>query len=97
MQEQRILSLDVARGFAALGDISYSSYLLHFPLQLTFMLATVAIYGFYTVEPFTHWWMVPVFFGALISVSLASFHFLEVPARRWLRSRMMIARPLPAE
>lgn len=68
-----------------LGDISYSSYMVHFPLQLTFMLGTVATYGHYTADPFGSPLMVTVFFGTLLALSLAVFHWFEIPMRDKLR------------
>lgn len=50
-----------------LGDVSYSSYMLHFPLQLAFMLGTVAMYGAYTTDPFQSSWMMLAFFLVLLA------------------------------
>jgi peptidoglycan/LPS O-acetylase OafA/YrhL len=84
MNDGRLRSL--VRPYAFLGDISYSSYLLHFPLQLVFMLGAIAWLGKYSVEPFRSPWMLAVFFGVLIVLSLVSFHLFEAPARRAIRS-----------
>jgi len=77
------------RLLSMLGNISYSSYLLHFPLQLAFALV-VDLLGidrafFGTGMSFL------LYFGLLIPLSLASYHWLELPAqmalRRWWSGR----------
>jgi peptidoglycan/LPS O-acetylase OafA/YrhL len=68
------------RGLSWLGDISYSVYLLHFPLQL---LAASLL----PVEAFKSAWIMAGFFAVLIPASLASHHGFERPVQRWLRSR----------
>jgi peptidoglycan/LPS O-acetylase OafA/YrhL len=74
-----------ARSFSWLGEISYSSYLLHFPLMLfiaivlkrtgiafTIALSPAALTGFLVL---------------LVLVSLASYRFFERPVQDWLRAR----------
>lgn len=66
-----------------LGDISYSSYLLHFPLQFLFF----AVISSLTTDRsifYAPWFMV-LFFAALLSISFCSFHYFELPAQRFLR------------
>jgi len=70
-------------GLAWLGDISYSTYLLHFPLQIAFVLVVDAV-GlsrgvFYSSSLFV------LYFATLILLGLASFHWLERPLQRQLR------------
>jgi peptidoglycan/LPS O-acetylase OafA/YrhL len=67
-----------------LGDISYSSYLIHFPLQLTLVVLAAATGA---AIDFTQPWVLAAFFAVLICLSLISFHWLERPAMRWLRAR----------
>ena len=75
------------RPFAFLGNISYSSYLLHFPLQLACVLlypqyfssATGAYAGFGLIA----------FFVVLIAISFCSFHLLEAPAQAAIRRRTL--------
>lgn len=74
-----------------LGDISYSSYLIHFPLQLV-LVSVVAVTGA-TID-FSSPWTLASFFAILILLSLVSFHWLERPAMRWIRgSRTSIRSP----
>lgn len=73
----------IARRVAWLGDISYASYLLHFPLQIiAALLADKFIPGrmvFY--QP----WTLLLFFAVLISASLVCHRWFERPVQQWLR------------
>lgn len=66
-----------------LGDISYSSYMLHFPLQFLFFAAITS----FTVDRSIFYapWFMLLFFATLIAISLCSFHYFELPAQRFLR------------
>ncbi|MBH3390246.1 acyltransferase [Pseudomonas putida] len=73
------------------GDISYSSYLLHFPLQIVFALVLDRL-GF-NREIFYQPWLMLSFFVVLIPMSLACHRWVERPAQRFLRnSRLAKAR-----
>jgi len=77
---------DAARRLSWLGDLSYASYLLHFPLQLAFALITTSLSisnGFYRSPG-----SLLLFFSILIPLSLAVHHGFEMPAQRWLRKRL---------
>lgn len=68
-----------------LGQLSYSVYLIHFPLQLFLMIA-IARLGidariFYT--PLALF----VFFATLIVLGLVSHYQFEMPVQRWLRTK----------
>jgi peptidoglycan/LPS O-acetylase OafA/YrhL len=73
-----------------LGDLSYSLYLLHFPLQLTFALVT----GWLSMDRsfFSSPAALVIFFMVLLPLSWVSYRFLEIPAQRWLRGRVMAKR-----
>jgi peptidoglycan/LPS O-acetylase OafA/YrhL len=71
--------------FSFLGDISYSTYLIHFPLQLA-VVSVVTLLGI-PRSIFHSPWALVGFFAVLIPVSLASYHFLEVPAQRYFRRK----------
>jgi peptidoglycan/LPS O-acetylase OafA/YrhL len=73
----------VARRLAFLGNISYASYLLHFPLQMVFVGITFSFaipYTFY----YTPWSMI-LFFMILIPLSLCSYSFIERPCQSLIR------------
>jgi len=67
------------------GDISYSTYLIHFPLQILFMLVFSWL-GF-TAAVFYSPWMLLAFFAVLLLLALASFHWLERPLQKSIRKR----------
>lgn len=69
-----------------IGNISYSSYLLHFPLQLTlvvvaFKLGIAIDYS----SPLT----LLLFMTALVGISLCSFYCFEQPSQRYLRQSLL--------
>ena len=76
----------LGRRLSPLGDISYSSYLLHFPLQLaTALLVVVAgIDQRLFLSPAA----LVAFFAVLVLISLASYHWFEAPTQRILRTRL---------
>jgi len=71
--------------FSWLGDISYSTYLLHFPL----IAWTALVFTLWKVDTklfFSPWFMV-AFFAVLITLSVLSHRYFEVPIQVWLRRR----------
>jgi peptidoglycan/LPS O-acetylase OafA/YrhL len=82
---------DFFRPFAFLGDISYSSYLLHFPLQIA--CAALAFHFAWPVSLYATPGFMLIFMGTLLLLSLASFHGFERPVQRWLRRCFQVARP----
>jgi len=81
----------LGRRVAFLGHISYSSYLLHFPLQLIIVGAAFELAVPRTIF-FTPAALV-LFFATLIAVSLASYYYFERPVQAWIRKRLMPVRP----
>jgi peptidoglycan/LPS O-acetylase OafA/YrhL len=73
----------LGKKLAKLGDISYSTYLLHFPLQLIFL----NIWLTFALNPawFYSASFIVAFFVVLILVSLLSYHYFELPMQKWLR------------
>lgn len=70
-----------------IGEISYSSYLLHFPLILLFMILR-EILGI-DASFFYNNYSLLIFFIVLIPLSLMSFRFLERPAQKVLRKKLL--------
>jgi peptidoglycan/LPS O-acetylase OafA/YrhL len=73
----------LGRGLAWLGDISYSSYLLHFPLQLAWGIA-VPLLGLSSAI-YRSPWTLALFFAMLLPLSLASYRWFERPMQDRLR------------
>jgi peptidoglycan/LPS O-acetylase OafA/YrhL len=73
----------MARRVAFLGDISYSSYLLHFPLQLAVALGVIAWHIDRSVYASPLFML--GFFAVLITLSRLSHRWLEMPAQRAIR------------
>jgi peptidoglycan/LPS O-acetylase OafA/YrhL len=68
-----------------LGDISYATYLLHFPLQLG--LALIALRLDLDSTFFMQFWVMPAFYVVLIALGALSYRFFERPLQRWIRGR----------
>lgn len=68
-----------------LGEISYASYLLHFPLQLVFFMF------WSNALPYRAVFYSPVlwcgYFALLIAISLVAHRYFERPVQRWVRQR----------
>jgi len=66
-----------------LGDISYATYLIHFPMQL----ALALIAGTLDWEPqvFMQAWVLGAFYVVLIGLGALSYNFFERPMQHWLR------------
>lgn len=73
----------LGRRVSFIGDISYSSYLLHFPLQLLFSVAVTRFYADNAV--YYSPWLMLLFFTVLILTCLISFRYFEMPAQKYLR------------
>ena len=76
----------LGRRLAVLGDISYSSYLIHFPLQMAFMLAVSAV-GI-PIAVFSSPLVIALFFLILLPISIVTYSYFERPAQNFLRSRL---------
>lgn len=82
----------LGRRLAWLGDISYASYLWHFPLQL----GTVLLLGrIGDASLYASTWFFLAFFAVLILVSLASHRLFELPLQRAMRT-IVPSRPVMA-
>lgn len=80
----------LGRRVSFIGDISYSSYLLHFPLQIVFYVAVAR----FSVDNSIYYspWFMALFFAVLVTVSFASFRYFEMPAQRFLRQKNLSGR-----
>lgn len=76
-----------ARKLSWIGDITYSSYLLHFPLQLLFALA--AYNGLINNLFFKQSAYFLLFFSILLPVAYLTFIYFERPAQSYLRSKLL--------
>jgi peptidoglycan/LPS O-acetylase OafA/YrhL len=81
---------------AFLGNATYSSYLLHFPIQLALVIAVDAA-GYSRAIFFSPTVMV-AYLALVIVLSLAVYHLFELPAQKWIRGRAIRLRStLPQE
>lgn len=66
-----------------LGDISYSVYMVHFPLQTACALTAVYI----GLQPafFMHWWAMAGFYAVLLALASLSYRTYEKPMQKWIR------------
>jgi peptidoglycan/LPS O-acetylase OafA/YrhL len=76
-----------------LGTISYSIYLVHFPLQLAVHLVSVA---FLIQMPYGSVFFLVGFFLAVIGLASITYYLIEVPGKKLLRKRPIpvVAGPL---
>ena len=75
-----------------LGNISFSVYLLHFPLQLVFVLVNKSFGG--KPEIFYQPWMFLLFLGTLLPLGFLSYHAYERPAQTFLRGLRLRRSPI---
>lgn len=80
----------LGRRFAVVGELSYASYLLHFPLQVAVVMGANAMA--LKKEVFYEPAALIGFMVFLIAVSLASYRWFELPAQRYLRQRLLAPR-----
>ncbi len=78
------------------GDISYASYLLHFPLQLAIAMVMVPLA--FNWKLFYSPLIMALFLSVLIIGSLVSHHYFEVPMQNFLRRKLLIRqKPAPVQ
>jgi peptidoglycan/LPS O-acetylase OafA/YrhL len=71
--------------FTFLGDISYSTYMVHFPMQLT--LALLAVHFGWKPADFMTGLAMILFYGAMISLGALSYNYFERPMQSLLRGK----------
>ncbi len=75
-----------AKPLTYLGDISYSIYLLHFPVLLI-LTTFLPLAG---VNPdYTSWTAMLTFMASTISLSVLSYHFVEKPLQKYIRKKYL--------
>lgn len=81
------------RLLSPLGDISYSTYLIHIPLQMSLALAALSfgIHSYQFMSPFA----MIAFFAVLIGLGTLSYRYFERPMQRIIRS-LRVPKVLPA-
>ena len=82
------------KSLSPLGDISYSTYMLHFPLQL--VLALLALSAGIGARTFEARWSMLAFFAVLIGLGTLSYRYFERPVQSLVRG-LARARLSPAE
>jgi peptidoglycan/LPS O-acetylase OafA/YrhL len=95
-----LLSPERLHGFAWIGDISYSLYLIHFPLQITVMI----LIGHLPYAQRAAWFSSPLvmllFLGLATGLARLSFVYFEMPMRnrvkRWLTDKLAVLNPQKA-
>jgi peptidoglycan/LPS O-acetylase OafA/YrhL len=77
------------RPLVYLGSISYSIYLVHFPIQL-------ALYTFFVAESvhpdFRSRWLFLGFMALVVTIASLTYRYIEVPAKRWITPRRQARR-----
>jgi peptidoglycan/LPS O-acetylase OafA/YrhL len=76
----------IGRRLRVIGDISYATYLLHFPLQLYILILAAHIpivIDFNSESTFIY------FFTSLTAISILVYYYFELPIQRYLRRRML--------
>ncbi len=83
-------SARTARWISLLGNTTYASYLLHFPLQLA--LATAVGQPLAERLPLgSPWWLLG-YLAVVFALAAIVYRAIEVPAQAWLRARLMPAK-----
>jgi peptidoglycan/LPS O-acetylase OafA/YrhL len=73
----------VPRRLRWIGDITYATYLIHFPIIITYLIVANAR-GLPYALPDRGWFLV-LYIGVVITVSLPIFHYFEIPVQDRLR------------
>jgi peptidoglycan/LPS O-acetylase OafA/YrhL len=83
------LPVPVAKSIEIAGNMTYSSYLLHFPIQLLIALG-FAMSG--RPIPFYDGWFFLGFVTATLVAAALTYRYFEAPAQAWLRTTLLAER-----
>jgi peptidoglycan/LPS O-acetylase OafA/YrhL len=81
----------LGRRVRVIGDITYATYLIHFPIQISILLAA-KYYGL--VIDYTSPITFLLFFSAVILASIPIYHFFELPMQHWCRRQLLSESPV---
>ena len=81
------ISHGAGRSIKVIGDITYATYLLHFPIQLSAIWIT-RYYGI-TLDYTDEIWFV-LFLSIVILLSVPTYYFVELPAQLFLRRHLKL-------
>lgn len=82
------------KAIVGLGNMTYSSYLWHFPLQL--LAALVFIHHPADLPAHSPWWLL-AYLGTTYLLATLSHRFIESPAQDWIRQRVALAKKTKAQ
>jgi peptidoglycan/LPS O-acetylase OafA/YrhL len=84
-----------AAGWVYLGEVSYSVYMTHLPVDIAYFHALDRIApGLTGLAAWAAWLGV---FAATLATAVTTYHLVERPARNWMRRRDPFQRPPPSE
>ncbi len=87
-----LLRVSEFRPLVALGEVSYSIYLWHFPVQIAFALFAAEVAGLDFATPGVFW----MYIAATFLAGAGSHRWIEVPAKRAIRDWARGGAPAPA-
>ncbi len=73
-----------AAAIGAVGNLTYASYLIHFPMQIAIMLVLES-WSIPVGSLFYGPWLLPAYLTLVLGLSVLVFHGFERPAQNWLR------------
>ncbi len=81
----RPASPNAAKSMEFIGNLTYATYMTHFPLQIALVLG-FEVMGARLADFFPTWWLLPLYLGVVTILAPAVFFGFERPAQAWLRS-----------